>query len=51
MKYISKATQKDTDKLLYAFKFSPILKYAYKLKQVFLDIKSKSTFEEKRKGF
>ena len=51
MKDISNATQKDSDKLLYAFDFSPILKYAYKLKQEFLDIKNKSTFEEKEKAF
>lgn len=51
MKDISNATQKDSDKLLYAFEFSPILKYAYKLKQEFLDIKKKSTFEEKEKAF
>ena len=51
MKDISKVTQKDSDKLLYAFEFSPILKYAYKLKQEFLDIKKQNTFEEKEKAF
>ena len=44
MKDSSKATIKDRDKLLYAFELSPILKYAYDLKQDFLDIKKKNTF-------
>ena len=51
MKDISKSTQKDSDTLLYAFELSPILKYAYKLKQEFLDIKKKNTFEEKENAF
>ena len=51
MKDSSKATIKDRDKLLYAFELSPILKYAYDLKQDFLDIKKKNTFEEKETAF
>ena len=51
MKDVSKATQKDTEKLLYAFELSPILKEAYKLKQQFLDIKKLSTYEEKEISF
>ena len=51
MKDSSKAKPKDLEKLLYAFEFSPILKYAYKLKQDFLDIKKKPSFEEKEKAF
>ena len=51
MKDISKANSKDVEKLLYAFELSPILKYAYYLKQEFLDIKKKSTFEEKESAF
>ena len=51
IKDISKSTQKDNDTLLYAFELSPILKYAYKLKQEFLDIKKKNTFEEKENAF
>ncbi len=50
-KDISKVNDKDTEKLLYAFEFSPILKYAYNLKQQFLDIKNLSSFEEKEKAF
>ena len=50
-KDISKVSDLDVDKLLYAFDFSPILKYAYKLKQQFLDIKSLDTFEEKEFAF
>lgn len=51
VKDISKVTDKDIDKLLYAFEFSPILKYAYMLKQQFLDIKTLDTFEEKENAF
>ena len=51
MKDSSKAKPKDLEKLLYAFEFSPILKYAYKLKQDFLDIKKKPSFEEKERAF
>ena len=51
MKDISKLKDKETDKLLYAFELSPILKEAYKLKQEFLDIKKNKTFEEKEKSF
>ena len=51
MKDISKASEKDTEKLLYAFELSPILKEAYKLKQQFLDIKKLSTYEEKENAF
>ncbi len=51
MKDSSKAKPKELEKLLYAFEFSPTLKYAYKLKQDFLDIKKKSSFEEKEKAF
>lgn len=50
-KDISKVTDKDVEKLLYAFEFSPILKYAYKLKQQFLDIKTLDSFEEKENAF
>lgn len=51
MKDISKLKEKESDKLLYAFEISPILKYAYMLKQQFLDIKKLSSFEEKEKAF
>ena len=51
MKDSSKAKPKELEKLLYAFEFSPTLKYAYKLKQDFLDIKKKPSFEEKEKAF
>ena len=51
MKDISKVTDKDNEKLLYAFEFSPILKAAYLIKQQFLDIKKCSTFEEKETKF
>ncbi len=50
-KDISKVKEKEAEKLLYAFDFSPILKYAYQLKQQFLDIKKLSSFEEKEKAF
>ena len=50
-KDISKVKDSETDKLLYAFDFSPILKYAYYLKQQFLDIKKLNTFEEKEQAF
>lgn len=50
-KDISKLKDKETEKLIYAFELSPTLKYAYKLKQEFLDIKKLSTFEEKEKAF
>ena len=51
MKDISKATKQDTEKLLQAFKFSPILKYAYDLKNEFLKIKTLNIFEEKEQAF
>lgn len=51
MKDISKTTDKDCEKLLYAFELSPVLKYAYGLKQQFLDIKKQSTFYLKEKAF
>ena len=51
MKDISKATQEDADKLLQAFEHSPILKYAYNLKNEFLKIKILNTFEEKEQAF
>ncbi len=50
-KDISKVKEKEAEKLLYAFDFSPILKYAYHLKQQFLDIKKLSSFEEKENAF
>ena len=50
-KDISKVKDSETDKLLYAFDLSPILKYAYYLKQQFLDIKKLNTFEEKEQAF
>lgn len=50
-KDISKVTQKEAEKLLYAFELSPILKYAYQLKQQFLDIKKLNSFEEKETAF
>ena len=50
-KDISKVKEKEAEKLLYAFELSPILKYAYTLKQQFLDIKKLNTFEEKEKAF
>lgn len=51
MKDTSKLKEKEADKLLYAFELSPILKYAYVLKQQFLDIKKLSSFEDKEKAF
>lgn len=50
-KDISKIKEKEAEKLLYAFKLSHILKYAYQLKQQLLDIKKLTTFEEKEKAF
>lgn len=50
-KDISKVKEKEAEKLLYAFDTSPILKYAYQLKQQFLDIKKLNSFEEKEKAF
>lgn len=50
-KDISKIKEKEAEKLLYAFDISPILKYAYQLKQQFLDIKKLSSFEEKENAF
>lgn len=50
-KDISKVKGKEAEKLLYAFELSPILKYAYTLKQQFLDIKKFNTFEEKEIAF
>lgn len=50
-KDISKVKEKEAEKLLYAFELSPILKYAYTLKQQFLDIKKFNTFEEKEIAF
>lgn len=51
MKSSSKAKDYDNEKLLHAFEVSPILKYAYDLKENFLKIKHLSTFEEKEKAF
>lgn len=51
MKDIKKATDEDAEKLLYAFELSPILKYAYNLKNQFLNIKKANSFEEKEKLF
>jgi transposase len=51
MKKESNIKDYDTEKLLYAFEFSPILKEAHKLKQEFLKIKDLNTFEEKEKAF
>lgn len=51
MKDTSKLKEKEADKLIYAFELSPILKYAYVLKQQFLDIKKLSSFEDKEKAF
>ena len=50
-KDISKVKHKEAEKLLYAFELSPILKYAYHLKQQFLDIKKLQSFQEKEKTF
>lgn len=50
-KDISKLKESEVERLLYAFEQSPILKYAYNLKQQFLDIKKLSSFEEKEKAF
>lgn len=50
-KDISKLKKREAEKLLYAFELSPILKYAYQLKQQFLEIKKLFTFEEKEKAF
>ena len=51
MKDVSKTTQKDSEKLLYAFELSPFLKKAYQLKQQFLNIKKLPTYEEKENAF
>ena len=51
MKDISKINNKDAEKLLYAFDNFPILKYAYNLKNKFLDIKKANSFDEKEKLF
>lgn len=51
MKSSSKAKDFDTEKLLHAFEFSPVLKEAYKLKEQFLNIKNLNTFEEKETAF
>lgn len=51
MKDVANASEKDKEKLLYAFELSPILKYAYNLKNEFLNIKKATTFEEKEKLF
>ena len=51
MKDISKINDKDSEKLLYAFENFPILKYAYNLKNKFLDIKKANSFDEKEKLF
>ena len=51
MKVISKINNKDAEKLLYAFDNIPILKYAYNLKNQFLDIKKANSFNEKEKLF
>ena len=51
LKDMTKLKEKEYDKLLYSFDFSPILKYGYKLYQEFLNIKKLTTFEEKEKAF
>jgi len=51
IKDISKVTDRDSQKLLYAFEISPILKYAYNLKNEFLEIKKLHTYEEKETFF
>lgn len=51
MKDNSKLTDKELEKLLYVFELSPILKYAYDLKQAFLNIKKFNSFEEKENAF
>ena len=51
MKDISKVNDKDTEKLLYVFELSPVLKYAYNLKNKFLNIKKANSFNEKEKLF
>lgn len=51
MKDISKVNDKDVEKLLYAFELSPVLKYAYNLKNKFLNIKKADSFNEKEKLF
>ena len=51
MKDSSKAKFTDLEKLNYAFSLSPVLEYGYNLKQKFLDIKKKKTFEEKELAF
>lgn len=51
MKDISKVTDKDVEKLLHAFEFSPILKYAYNLKNEFIKIKALNSYEEKEDAF
>ena len=50
-KDISKVTDKDVEKLLHAFEYSPILKYAYTLKNDFLKIKTLNSYEEKENAF
>lgn len=51
MKDLSKIKDFDTEKLLYAFELSPVLKAAYILKQEFLNIKKCTSFEEKEAKF
>lgn len=51
MKDISKVNDKDAEKLLYAFELSPVLKYAYNLKNKFLNIKKADSFSAKEKLF
>ena len=51
MKDISKVTDKDVEKLFHAFEFSPILKYAYNLKNEFIKIKTLNSYEEKEDAF
>lgn len=51
MKDASSVNEHDKQKLLYAFEFSPILKYGYTLYQEFLQIKKLPTYEEKESAF
>lgn len=51
MKKTSHSTNSDAERLLYAFELSPILKEAYRLKEIFLNIKDVEGYEEKEKAF
>lgn len=47
----AKLSEKANIRLQHAFEISPKLKIAYNLKEQFLDIKNKTTFEDKEKAF